>query len=59
MSSLTQSSAWKNLQEHYTQTKDDSLRDLFSKDPDRFNKYSLSACGIFLDYSKNNINSSS
>jgi len=29
------------------------LRDLFIKDPNRFNRFSLEACGILLDFSKN------
>jgi len=57
MSSLTQSSAWKKLQQHYNQTKTTHLRDLFANDESRFDKFSQQACGIFLDYSKNNINS--
>ncbi len=32
------------------------LRELFQEDPNRAEKYSLEACGIFLDYSKNHIN---
>lgn len=31
------------------------MRDLFAKDPRRFEKFSLEACGILLDYSKNRI----
>ncbi len=29
------------------------MRDLFADDPDRFERFSLRACGILLDYSKN------
>jgi len=31
------------------------MRDMFAQDADRFNNFSASACGIFLDYSKNRI----
>ncbi|MFK5986881.1 MAG: glucose-6-phosphate isomerase [Pseudomonadota bacterium] len=62
MSSLTQSSAWKNLQQHFEKNKTISLNDLFNKDqnsdnPNRFETLSQQACGLFLDYSKNNISS--
>ncbi|USE37767.1 glucose-6-phosphate isomerase [Endozoicomonas sp. SCSIO W0465] len=32
------------------------LRDLFAEDPNRFDRYSLEAAGLFLDYSKHLIN---
>lgn len=35
--------------------KDQGLRSLFADDPSRFETFSLSACGIFLDYSKNKV----
>lgn len=31
------------------------MRELFAVNPNRFNQFSLSACGLFLDYSKNRI----
>lgn len=48
---------WLNLLEHYKKTKDDHLRDLFSADSERFNKFSLEINNILFDYSKNRINS--
>jgi len=55
MSSLTTSKPWTALQSHYLQTKNNSLRDAFKEDPDRFNKYSIYFNDILFDYSKNRI----
>lgn len=51
MTLLTQSSTWHALSQHSKSIP--HLRDLFANDATRFNKMSLSACGLFLDYSKN------
>lgn len=55
MSSLTTSKAWTALQSHYNQTKNESLREAFKKDPDRFSKFSVYFNDILFDYSKNRI----
>ena len=55
MSSLTTSKAWTALQSHYHQTKNDSLRDEFKRDTNRFNKFSVNFNDILFDYSKNRI----
>lgn len=55
MSKLSTSRAWKALQQHYTRVSRRHMRELFAKDPHRFEKFSLEACGILLDYSKNRI----
>jgi glucose-6-phosphate isomerase len=55
MSSLTASKAWTALQSHYHQTKNDSLRDAFKRDTNRFNKFSIIFNDILFDYSKNRI----
>ncbi|MEW6517267.1 MAG: glucose-6-phosphate isomerase [candidate division FCPU426 bacterium] len=55
MSSLTSSPAWQALQAHYQKIKDAQMRDLFSQDPGRFNKFSASFGGLLLDYSKNRV----
>jgi glucose-6-phosphate isomerase len=55
MSLLTTSKAWTALQSHYNQSKNDSLRDAFKKDPNRFNKLSINFNEILFDYSKNRI----
>ena len=55
MSSLTTSKAWIALQSHYDQTKNNSLRNAFAKDINRFNKFSVNFNEILFDYSKNRI----
>jgi glucose-6-phosphate isomerase len=52
---LTQSPAWLALAAHRAEFGDTPLRELFAPDPGRFERYSLSAAGLFLDYSKNRI----
>lgn len=53
MTKLTQSQTWKALKAH-TQTLP-HMRSLFEGDTQRFNQMSTSACGLFLDYSKNRV----
>ncbi|MFZ5594634.1 MAG: glucose-6-phosphate isomerase [Pseudomonadota bacterium] len=53
MSALTQSNAWQALQAHYQAMSRVHMRDLFDKDPQRFNKFSLQFDDLLLDYSKN------
>lgn len=48
--------AYKKLLENYVQNKDVTLLDLFAQDKDRINKFSIELDGVYLDYSKNNIN---
>jgi len=55
MSSLTTSKEWIALQNHYELTKNDSLRDAFKKDINRFDKFSIQFNEILFDYSKNRI----
>ncbi len=55
MSKLTDSPAWKALLDHHACIRDLHMRTLFAGNPGRFGMYSLEACGIFLDYSKNRI----
>ncbi len=54
---VTQLDAWQALQRQQQSMHDFSIRDAFASDPQRFSKFSLSACGLFLDYSKNLIDS--
>ena len=51
----TQTQAWKKLTEHFEATKNRTLKELFAKDPNRFDEYSLSIGNgdILVDYSKN------
>ncbi len=45
------------LQEHYEKIRTVHMRSLFSEDPERASRFTLEREGIFLDYSKNRINS--
>eukprot|EP00591_Stephanopyxis_turris_P015232 CAMPEP_0195541786 /NCGR_PEP_ID=MMETSP0794_2-20130614/51265_1 /TAXON_ID=515487 /ORGANISM="Stephanopyxis turris, Strain CCMP 815" /LENGTH=557 /DNA_ID=CAMNT_0040675893 /DNA_START=39 /DNA_END=1712 /DNA_ORIENTATION=+ len=47
--------AWKALEEHFSSIKDTHMRDLFEADSERFNKFSLKFEDILLDFSKNRI----
>ena len=49
--------AWQDLQAHYTQLQTAHLRQLFADEPDRFQKFSLCSDDVVFDYSKNIINS--
>ncbi|HXG68446.1 MAG TPA: glucose-6-phosphate isomerase [Blastocatellia bacterium] len=55
MSTLTQSPAWKALEEHQRQIATKHMREMFAQDPERFDKFSLRFKDILLDYSKNRI----
>lgn len=55
MSDLTNSPAWKALLAHHEDIKSLHMRDMFQKDPERFEKFSVRSSGILLDYSKNRI----
>jgi glucose-6-phosphate isomerase len=52
---LTQRPAWKALVSHHKTIKKSHLRDLFADDPARGERFTASAAGLFLDYSKNRI----
>ena len=47
--------AWKALETHYQQIGDVHLRTLFAQDPERGERLTLDAAGIYLDYSKHRI----
>lgn len=51
----TTTKAWQKLQQHYNDSKNTHLRDLFKTDGDRFKKYSVQFEDILFDYSKNRI----
>jgi len=53
MTTLTKSSAWQALQEHYQGMKDVHMRDLFAEDHTRFERFSLQLNDLLVDYSKN------
>ncbi|SSB99719.1 glucose-6-phosphate isomerase [Pseudomonas sp. 43mfcvi1.1] len=48
--------AWQALNDHRKAMQDFSMREAFNADPQRFTQFTLSSCGLFLDYSKNLIN---
>ena len=56
---ITRSASWQALAAHREQLSGFSLRQAFANDPQRFAKFSLNDCGLFLDYSKNLIDSRS
>ncbi|EIC30884.1 MULTISPECIES: glucose-6-phosphate isomerase [Methylomicrobium] len=55
MSTLTHSKAWTALKTHFQHIQNESMREVFRKDPDRFKKFSLQFNDIIFDYSKNRI----
>ncbi len=56
MTSLTNMPCWKALADHAHEMQSLHLRDLFNKDPSRFETYSIEDDGLLLDFSKNRIN---
>ena len=53
--SLTQRPAWKALADHYQSLRPHHLRKLFGDDPQRGERLTAEAVGVFLDYSKNRV----
>ena len=51
--SITELNAWKDLKVHYEKMRGTRLRDLFADDPERGERMTAEAAGIYLDYSKN------
>ena len=52
---MTNTPAWKNLQSHYNEVKNDSIINLFKNNDDRFNEFSISWQDFLFDFSKNKI----
>ena len=52
---LTKRKAWLALQNHYEEVRGQHLKKLFAEDPQRGERMTAEAVGIFLDYSKNRI----
>ncbi|AQQ09205.1 Glucose-6-phosphate isomerase [Sedimentisphaera cyanobacteriorum] len=50
-----ETSAWKELNAHFDDMKNAHMKELFSEDSERFEKFSLKFEDILLDYSKNRI----
>ncbi len=55
MPDLTRSPAWQALHNHFEQVRHLHMRDLFTQDPKRFQRYSIKLEDFLLDYSKNRI----
>jgi glucose-6-phosphate isomerase len=51
----SRTAVWRKLNEHFKQVKGLHMKDLFSKDSERFAKFSLRFQDILVDYSKNRI----
>ena len=51
----TQTLSWQALADHYQEIKEIRMIDLFEKDPDRFEKFSLRFNDILVDFSKNRL----
>jgi glucose-6-phosphate isomerase len=52
---LTSSASFQALETHAIEAEDWQMRSLFAADPQRFERMSLEAAGLFLDYSKNRL----
>jgi len=55
MNQLNKRPEWEALSKHWKKIKPKHLRELFASDPYRADTFFLSACDLFLDYSKNRI----
>ncbi len=55
MVGLTQLPAWQALAKHQAEIADVQMRDLFARDPQRFEHFSLRLDDILFDYSKNRV----
>ncbi|GAL69675.1 glucose-6-phosphate isomerase [Jejuia pallidilutea] len=51
----TKTTSWKKLQEHYKTAKDLKMKDLFAKDSQRANKFTITWDDFYVDVSKNRI----
>jgi len=49
----TSTTSWQALQQHFEAMKNAHMKDLFTADSERFNKYSICTSDIVFDYSKN------
>ena len=52
----TKTGNWKKLKAHFEKMKDVHMRDLFSQDPARFDRFSIEFEDLLVDFSKNRIN---
>jgi glucose-6-phosphate isomerase len=54
---ILQTHAWQQLEQHFDTLKNERMVDFFAEDKERACKFSLTAAGLLLDYSKNRITS--
>jgi glucose-6-phosphate isomerase len=52
---LTSTTSYQSLRNHASQAREWQMRELFAQDPQRFERLSCEAAGLFLDYSKNRL----
>ena len=52
---LTTTASYQSLRNHAAQAREWQMRELFAQDPQRFERLSAEAAGLFLDYSKNRL----
>ncbi|MHC4228156.1 MAG: glucose-6-phosphate isomerase, partial [Planctomycetota bacterium] len=52
---ITKTESWKKLTRHFEEIKEMHMRDLFARDQERFQKFSLRFNDMLVDYSKNRI----
>jgi glucose-6-phosphate isomerase len=52
---LRERPSWKALEQHHAEIGGRHLRDLFAEDPDRGERLTARAAGLYLDYSKNRV----
>jgi glucose-6-phosphate isomerase len=55
MTTLTERPAWRALQAHHASVRDVHLRQLFADDPQRAERFSVDAVGLYFDYSKHRV----
>ena len=55
MAPITETPEWRALDAHFEEMRDVHLRDLFAADPQRGERLTVEADGLYLDYSKNRI----
>jgi len=53
---LTTTSAWKQLEQHYKEVQGEHMKNMFDKDIDRADKFTIQWEDFYVDYSKNRIN---
>lgn len=57
MKTINKTAEWQRLEQHFSEVKNYSMVDLFTQDPQRFEKFSSTVGEILFDYSKNRLTS--